>query len=310
MDLHALIKKNRPDIKSNSIDTYVTSLKTLHKLLKGDKNVENLGFLSDEKKVFEVLKKYKGTTQRNFLNAVIVALGPDDKHEVYDDQRDKLNQDYEKEHSDNKKTGKQKENWVAWEKYDKMVDYFGKEVRRLRLRRKDDLSDSEFKLLQDFVLVRFYQDYPLRNDVHDVRVVTERQLKTAPKPHNYLVRGSNQNTLVLRNYKTAKKYGEKRIELNSRLAILIRDYLKVNKTGWLFINDVTEEPLSSNMITKRLQRITKDRLGKRMGSNLIRHSYLSHKYGGVTEEMKEDSNIMGHSLETQQKYIKNSEESE
>ena len=64
------------------------------------------------------------------------------------------------------------------------------------------------------------------------------------------------------------------------------------------------------MITKRLQRITKDRLGKRMGSNLIRHSYLSHKYGGVTEEMKEDSNIMGHSLETQQKYIKNSEESE
>lgn len=33
---------------------------------------------------------------------------------------------------------------------------------------------------------------------------------------------------------------------------------------------------------------------------MIRHSYLSSKYAGVTDEMKKDAHIMGHSVNVQQ----------
>ena len=37
---------------------------------------------------------------------------------------------------------------------------------------------------------------------------------------------------------------------------------------------------------------------------MIRHSYLSHKYADNVEKMKKDAETMGHSVETQKKYIK------
>ena len=140
---------------------------------------------------------------------------------------------------------------------------------------------------------------------YSVRVGSARDAKDSDS--NYLERSKNSMTLILREYKTSKKYGEKRIELNSKLTGLLRDYLRHNKTGWLLINERTGEPMSGHNITTRLQRITKDRLGKKVGSNMLRHSYLSHKYADTTEEMKKDSNIMGHSVEVQQKfYVKSS----
>lgn len=111
-------------------------------------------------------------------------------------------------------------------------------------------------------------------------------------------------TLALNEYKTSKKYGEKLIQVDKKLSKLIADYLKVQTTGYLLIDEKKMEPLSSHGITKRLHRITKSRIGKAIGSSMIRHSYLSHKYADVSEEMKKDSDLMGHSLSTQKMYIK------
>ena len=38
---------------------------------------------------------------------------------------------------------------------------------------------------------------------------------------------------------------------------------------------------------------------------MLRHIYLSSKYGDTLEEMKQDTNAMGHSLNQQRDYIKN-----
>ena len=37
---------------------------------------------------------------------------------------------------------------------------------------------------------------------------------------------------------------------------------------------------------------------------ILRHSYLSHKYGKVNQEKEKDADIMGHSISTQSDYVK------
>ena len=44
--------------------------------------------------------------------------------------------------------------------------------------------------------------------------------------------------------------------------------------------------------------------GKTLGSSILRHSYLSHKYQGVDEEKKKDAALMMHSVATQGDYVK------
>ena len=45
-------------------------------------------------------------------------------------------------------------------------------------------------------------------------------------------------------------------------------------------------------------------LGKNISTDLLRHIYLTEKYGKVQEEMKTDSEAMGHSTTEQALYIK------
>lgn len=65
---------------------------------------------------------------------------------------------------------------------------------------------------------------------------------------------------------------------------------------------MTEDFSSVNSITRILNKV----FGKKVGSSMLRHIYLSSKYGNVSKEMKEDAKIMGHSTEVQKNtYIKN-----
>lgn len=60
------VLKARPNIKPNSAKAYATSLKLL-----APENAENLDFLLDVDAIISKLDKYKHTTRRNYLNAVL-----------------------------------------------------------------------------------------------------------------------------------------------------------------------------------------------------------------------------------------------
>ena len=300
------IKKGRPGLVPLSVGAYAQTIKKIHTKLGLEGEISSFKFLENFDCIVKILADYAPSTRKNMLNAIIVGLkcsGEDTGVcKKYGTIRDNYNKVYEDEQSTGKKTQKQKKNWVEWDKFQKMINYFSKEIRRLRIRRKATIDEDELLLFGDYVLLRLYQDYPLRNDYHDVAVVSSTAKLEDGK--NYLVRSKNSMKLVLTEYKTKKTYGKKEININSKLVSLLKDYLKHNTTGWLIINEKTGTPLKSVGITRRLNRITEDRLGKKIGSNMIRHSYLSNKYAKNVEEMKKDSDIMGHSVETQKKYIK------
>ena len=64
------------------------------------------------------------------------------------------------------------------------------------------------------------------------------------------------------------------------------------------------KPLGSNGTSKAFARIGTRELGRRLGSSLLRHSYLSHKYGEEADEKEKDADLMMHSVAMQDGYIK------
>jgi integrase len=318
MDYKSQILAVRPHLKQNSAEAYATSLK----LLAPAEN-DDLDFLLDTKTITEKLEKYKPTTRKNHLNAVIVVLrGASffaDGAKVtkslafYEKIRDSYNSQYAEMAQAHRKSPKQIENWLEWTDYLDIVSKLGERVSHLRNGTKHGpWSDADRQKFQDYLLCLFYSHYVLRNDLSDVKVVGKRayrQLSDENKSEtNYLVKhDTNKYFLVLNEYKTSKKYGEKQIELDTQVLKPLRKWLRQNDTGYLFLNSAGK-PLTSNGISKTFGRIGKEFRGKPFGSSLLRHSYLSHKYGTTLEVEKEkekDADIMGHSLQTQSDYIKN-----
>ena len=95
--------------------------------------------------------------------------------------------------------------------------------------------------------------------------------------------------MVLNEDKTSKNDGEKNIEIDKDHLKPLRKLYRYNSTDFLFINTATEDALSSNGITKVLNRIGRRFRGKPFGSSILRHSYLSHQYGKVTEDKEKDA---------------------
>jgi hypothetical protein len=66
----------------------------------------------------------------------------------------------------------------------------------------------------------------------------------------------------------------------------------------LFPDDDTRT--NSNRMTKSLNSI----LGKKVGASMLRHIYLTNKYGKVLNEQEKDSEFMAHSVSMAKSYIK------
>ena len=91
--------------------------------------------------------------------------------------------------------------------------------------------------------------------------------------------------------------------MGSAINRVLRKWLEHNRTGYLLI-DRKGQPLGSNGTTKALARIGLKHFDKRLGSSLLRHSYLSHKYAQDSKEKSKDADLMMHSVQMQNAYIK------
>lgn len=93
------------------------------------------------------------------------------------------------------------------------------------------------------------------------------------------------------------------IKMEGPVLRALRKWLRHNTSGHLLITP-KGEAMTPNGITKLLTRVGQQRLKRSLGSSLLRHSYLSHKYADVNEEKQADADLMGHSQAMQDGYIK------
>lgn len=300
------IKKTKPNVKDITVERYVSNIKKLLNEL--DENDFNA--FEDTDKVLEILDKKVASTKKNYLNSLIVgmkAVSSDSPViEKYQEMRDQLNKDYFDEKSKNLKNDKEKEKMITDDEWTSLINDLNKKITSQGLKKKASLNKTEYNIMLQHLLVSLYYDYPFRNDFALMKVMTPTQFKKEnDSNYNYFVNGSKKCQFVLNNYKTEGTYGPKFIDVDAKTCRLIRAFLKISPNKSFLVVDHKGTPLSRNRLTKFLTTTFQNYLKKPISTQMLRKSYLSNKYGETLEDMKIDSNKMGHSLGVQQKiYIK------
>ena len=157
MDFTQLVLTARPNIKPNSAKTYATSLKLL---APADAESPALDFLKDTATVLGKLEKYKMSTKRNYLNAIVIVLKEVEGYEVplkeYENLRDSYNDELSQETQLHKKSDRQKEIWIEWPDYLFIVEHLRDRVSSLK---SGDWTPKQKQDYQDFLITLLYSKY-------------------------------------------------------------------------------------------------------------------------------------------------------
>jgi hypothetical protein len=316
MDYETSFKKQLADgftakkLSPTSIKMYLRNLEKLN----DDMPLKNLLFLKDIPSITQHLEKYKENTKRGYLISIVSALGLDkstkQKQKLHDDYY-KLMMDKNKELKSkealNEKSETQTENWMSWDEVSQRMAELEAKVKSFAGNK--EINEHQYAtLLQALVLALYYYKAPRRNEYQKMNIVKS-DTSNLPTTLNYLDLDKRQ--FVFNAYKTAKKEGQLKEDIPPELFAVISTYLKfhpllkgkkvVKNSNIPFLVYYNGTGLTQvNAITRILNKI----FGKKVGSSMLRHIYLSSKYGKVLEEMKEDAGAMSHSVNQQKDYIK------
>jgi len=303
------ISKDRPQLKTNTIKQYVIHLNKLKKIF----DTDSYDFLSKPDEVMDKIKDNHFTSQRNTLNAVIIlllALNHDKKYddliEDYQKRRDKFNQQYLDDNANGKISEAQKNNFVDLEEIKKMLITMESEIKSQGLKKKENLKGKEKELMMVYTIFTMLVKYPVRLDFSGMKLISKTQYNSLKeddkKLGNYLINEKGKLTMVMNEYKTSKKYGEKKIPIDKDVEKVIRMYMRTTgKTNGdvLFVSSTGHE-LSRNALSQLLVKTTKKYLNKSISTTMMRKIVVSSVIPKeVLDKQKELADVMGHDVATQ-----------
>jgi hypothetical protein len=294
MEKQIVDKLKEKGISDSSIKLYLTILKNLN----DKKEIKDFKFLSNPKKILDKIAKYKITTQRNIIIAIVSVLKNlgNDLYKLYYDHMIALNKKIEEETKLNKKSETQNDNWITWD----VVESKFNELKLLNKYPKS-IGEEQYNNLLDTIILGLYVLSPPRRNKDYLHMKFSKDGKDLDDKYNWLNMKNKQ--FIFNNYKTEKTYGQQIIDVPNDLFVLLKKFIKYNKNDNNFIlSKFNGDRLASdNSITRRLNNI----FDKNISSSMLRHIYLSYKYKDIKEAMKEDAEKMAHSVSQQDEYIKN-----
>ena len=317
MDITKMLNEANEDrvkkLSDNSIKVYNSNLKILNKLITNQDTIKNIDFIKDVDKVYDVLSDKSIHTKKNYTTAIIALLKilkEEELYKKYAEIQDKFSNKIEDNYDENSKTEAQKENWVDYKVILDLLNKYKRDAKPILEKDKNDLTKRDYQLIQQYLVLYLYSGKAfdiIRNDFANMKIVEdEKDLET---DKNYLVIPKRKTPYFqLGEFKTkkSKSYDDKPfiIQLkNKDLNNLIRKWITINDSEYLLINlsgnQNTEKgsPMTANGITKYLQKIFKNNLGKSISTSLLRSIYITHKYKENlnTKQKKELATNMLHS---------------
>jgi hypothetical protein len=304
-------KSKNKSLSDSSINLYIRNLEKLN----NDNPLKNFNFLKDTETIIKQLSEYKENTKRGYLISICSCLSTDkdnkQKEKLYSEYYKLLNEknntlkELEKE---NKLSNTQSTNWIEWKDVEKKYNELKEKINKITSYK--EINEHTYNVLLQYVILSLYYLLPPRRNQDYYKMVLIKSYKPDMDINtNYL--DYDKKEFIFNVYKTSKKEGSQIEKIPEELEKVIDIYLKYhpliknkkikNKDIFPFLVYYNGEAFSSvNCITRILNKI----FDKAIGSSMLRHSYLSHKYGDVLKEQKRDSELMGHSLSQQKDYIK------
>lgn len=291
--------------------TIVQYMQTLFKLNESQP-FKNLAWTKDIERVQNRISSYAPSTQATqymILTSVLSLVSDKSGYKrVHAHWRDKMmeaRKSLDEANSGNTKNEKQEDAWLSWEEISKKKAELASKVAEFSSAK--HITSPQFDTLTKYVLLCLYIDIPPRRnqDFLDMFVV-KKYGKDTDNNKNYLDLSSRK--FIFNRYKTAKTYGQQVVDIPESLWSALNVFLhfhplaKQKAKEYKLLVKFDGSPLSSvNAITRILNRI----FGKKIGSSMLRHSYLSSKYGDTLQSMQEDAKEMGHSVsEATKTYVK------
>jgi integrase len=297
MDIKEYLKEKRPNLSNGSLTTYTSILKNLFSKLNDGSKDYDVKFFDNYKLILDHLKEVEPKKRKTILSALVV-ICPDDICEHY---RSIMMNDIKVSKSidiEQKKTEKEKENWITQDEIKEKYDNMYQKLEPILLMRKIDVKS--LTELQDLLLLALTSGIyiPPRRSLDWTEMMIRGYDK---KKDNYTVK----NKFYFNRYKTDKTYGLETIDIPLPLQHLLKKYISYLPTSqkYLFVNRVGEK-INSVRVTQALNRIFDN---KRISVNMLRHSFISHKYKDIPrlKDMIQTAHEMGHSLNQALEYIKN-----
>ena len=283
---------------ASTIKTYMNRLRKLN----NDKNPTSLKFLRDidnVKQYFED-KHFTVASKKSFIGSIVSVLKASSK-KIDNDAVEKYKNFLSKEElasiSNDKKTQKQKDNWLSW---DEVLEIKKKLKQKAVISSQEDqVNKNEYNTLLDNLVLSFYVNMPPRRSKDFAIMKIQQPNEELNDTDNYL---TLENYLVFNDYKTDKKYGKQEIDINKN-AELMEDLnlylmhrkeqeneynllLKFNGRKFNEINDIT--------------RILNNIFKKNVSVNMLRAIYITDKFAENKNEMEDVASDMGHSVGIQQ----------
>ena len=282
------IMKQRPHLNPSSVKTYTSILFNLHKKLEPEN--EDMKFFDDDEKIIESLSSKTPQTRKTVLAALFILTNNKAYNELMLSDCKHTNDLYKTQ----KKSKKEEDGWVSIEQIQQIYDNLFEKVNAMFS--KELLAD--YQTINNFILLgclggvsgispRRSQDY------------TEMKIKNYDtKTDNYYKAGK----FYFNIYKTSKDYGEVIIDVKTKAPEfykILNKWVKYNPTDYLLFSS-NKQKLTSSQITRMLNKI----FGKNTSVDLIRHIYLTEKFGKIQDEMESTAKDMSHSSAMQALYIK------
>ena len=270
------LRANREKISDSSIKTYASMLGSINKKLGGEKNLD---FFSKEKdKIINYIKENitSNQTQKTLLSALYILTDLKEYKDYMLEICKKVNDTYKEQ----KMSDKQKEHRISFEEVkNKVNDLLN------MLKTNPSLNSYELFLIAAFSSGVYAP--PRRSEFAFVKIKNFDR-----KTDNYL----EKNKIVFNSYKTAKKYGSQIYEVPSPLIPIVKKYLKLNKTDYLFPKRGGDACMTNVDYNRTLQKI----FGKTISVDNLRSIYLSEKYKNIPSlvDMEATATAMGHSIQT------------
>lgn len=277
-------------LAETTIKGYMNSLHNLN----CKKSFTSLDFLYDTEQVEECLTRFKYSSQKTMLTAVCSVLKMkklDSLHKYYFEKL--MDKSKDMKMGDHEKTETQEKNWMTWDEVIKIKN---------KLHRDDHVHGNRIKHL---AISLFTDIPPRRTQDYTLMDVVDRYTDKLDNNKNYLV--LDDDLLIFNRYKTSKNYGQQTIKIPPVLRNSIDEYLaehplrKENLKQYpLLTNRKGEAFKASNSLTMLLN----SAFGKKVSASMLRHIYLSNKFGDELKQRQQIAKNMGHSVSQQADYIK------
>jgi len=288
-------------IRKSSVETYLRNIRRLRRVFSSEPIPSNASWLLAPK----LIAWYDEQTLsvRRHLATAAIALGAyGKKSEKWQKRHTKSIEEYDAQRKKRTLSDAQKKLIPA-----KGFDSLKRAITHMRRTLKHVLSNgiktlSELLRVQDLLILSLYFDYPIRLDYATLKLGRQDKensiYRQKKKPRGWHMR--------LVDFKTSDSLGEKTFKFNVSNQRLLTKFVKGTEEltihGYLLTNR-SGKKMSKQALSKRLMKITSDKIGKKFGVQFLRILYAMRARGIIESAQKVSEKLM-HSSDQSLLYAK------